>query len=355
MIDELHGELTDSAGLLGDPGALRARMAEDGYLFLRGLLPTAEVARVRAEILAVCRAHGWLQPGGRGDAGHVDLDASCIPADESYDALYGEVISLQSYNELAHAAPIVDLVQLLLQADDVIPRPAKRSHLIFPQDKAGATPPHQDFPHEQGTEDAYTSWIPLGDCARELGGLAVWPGSRGRGVIRHGFVPGVGGLGIRTDRIADVTWLSTDYRIGDVLLFHSLTVHGALPNRTLDELRISADFRYQRASDRFAAHMLRPTGGRLDWEQVYAGWDSDEHQYYWHGLNLVGEPYDHRYYDERDREVFALARQGDPHAAKFLVIIGNRNPDPEVRNAARDLVREISGAREDAEPLTNKG
>lgn len=351
MIDQLHGEMTDSAGLLGDPDGLRERMARDGYLFLRGLLPVERVARVRAEILAVCRAHGWLRPGGPGDAGHVDPGASCAPADEAYDRLYGEVISLQSYNELAHAAPILDLVRLLLRADDVIPRPAKRSHLIFPQDGSGATPPHQDFPHEQGAQEAYTSWIPLGDCARELGGLAVWPGSGGGGVVRHGFVEGVGGLGIRTDRLPGVTWLSADYRIGDVLLFHSLTVHGALLNRTSDELRISADFRYQRASDRFAEHMLRPTGGRLDWDQVYAGWDSAEYQYYWRDLNIVGEPYDHRYYDERDREVFALARQGDPHAVKFLVIIGNRNPDPEVRDAARQLLREVSGA----EPLTSKG
>jgi Phytanoyl-CoA dioxygenase (PhyH) len=182
----------------------------------------------------------------------------------------------------------------------------------------------------------------LGDCPRELGGLAVWPGSRHRGVIDHGFVPGVGGLGIRTDRIPDVRWYSTDYRIGDVLIFHSLTVHGALSNRTADRLRISADFRYQRAGDRFAAHMLRPTGGRLGWAEVYAGWDREDHQYYWRDLGIVGEPYDYTYYDRRDREVFALARDGDPHAAEFLVTISTRNPDPDVRRAAQDLLRDLA-------------
>jgi ectoine hydroxylase-related dioxygenase (phytanoyl-CoA dioxygenase family) len=342
MIRELHGELVDSAGRLCDPVGLRDRMSEDGYLLMRGLLPAETVAEVRSDVQAVCRKHGWLQAGDRGDAGYVNLTASCAPGDAAYDELYGEVISLQSYNELAHAKPILALIETLLRAPDVMPRPAKRAHLIFPQGGFEATPPHQDFPHEQGTKEAYTTWIPLGDCPRELGGLAVWPGSQRRGVIDHGFVPGVGGLGIRTDRIPDVTWLSTDYRIGDVLVFHSLTVHGALANRTAGRLRISADFRYQRACDRFAAHMLRPTGGRLTWEDVYAGWDGGDHRYYWRNLGIAGEPYDHRYYDQRDREVFALAREGDPHAFEFLVTISTRNPNAQIRQAARELIDELA-------------
>jgi hypothetical protein len=131
--------------------------------------------------------------------------------------------------------------------------------------------------------------------------------------------------------------------MGDVLVFHSLTVHGALTNRTADRLRISADFRYQRAGDRFADHMLRPTGGKLTWPEVYESWDSDTYQYYWRDLDIVGEPYDHRWYDQRDREVFALAREGDPHAAEFLTTISTRNPDPAVRQAARDLLDELRG------------
>lgn len=37
------GELADSAGLMGDPPALRARLQEDGYLFLKGVLSRAAV------------------------------------------------------------------------------------------------------------------------------------------------------------------------------------------------------------------------------------------------------------------------------------------------------------------------
>ena len=36
-------ELADSASLVDDRGGLRRRLADDGYLFFRGLLPRKEV------------------------------------------------------------------------------------------------------------------------------------------------------------------------------------------------------------------------------------------------------------------------------------------------------------------------
>ena len=42
---------------------------------------------------------------------------------------------------------------------------------------------------------------------------------------------------------------SYDYQTGDVVLFHCLTLHKALPNTHLDVLRLSFDVRFQPASD----------------------------------------------------------------------------------------------------------
>ncbi|MCB0086559.1 MAG: hypothetical protein KDE54_01490, partial [Caldilineaceae bacterium] len=44
-------ELRDSNTLLGNVAALRARMAEDGYLLLRGLIDRNKVLRARHTIL----------------------------------------------------------------------------------------------------------------------------------------------------------------------------------------------------------------------------------------------------------------------------------------------------------------
>jgi ectoine hydroxylase-related dioxygenase (phytanoyl-CoA dioxygenase family) len=336
-------ELVSSADLAGEAGALPGRMAEHGYLLVRRLLPPETVRAARADILDVCRDAGWLTAAGPGEQDQdVVVDpVGYQPPDPRYYAVYNKVISLESYNALAHADPLLRVMKVLLAHEDVIPRPARLARLMFPQADAGATPPHQDYPHEQGTAESYTAWVPLGDIPRELGGLAVWPGSHRAGVFEHGFVPGVGGLGIHTERHAP-RWSTTDYQLGDVLLFHSLTVHKALPNRSADRLRISADFRYQRVTDPMAPHMLRPSGGSLDWEDIYAGWRSDELKYYWKRWALTTEPYDQRFYRQRDDEALAAARAGDPLARSFLTTISTRSTDPALRQAAQDLLTELA-------------
>jgi hypothetical protein len=338
-----YDELRPSSELVGNGAAMRARMEADGYLFLPGLLPADEVATVRAEALAICAEAGWLRPGGQQD-GAVQVAAACQPPDPRYYQAYNRIISLESFNRLAHCPPLTSVTTALLRGhDDVIPRPGRLLRLIFPQPNVGATPPHQDFPHEQGTPDAYTAWIPFGDVPRELGGLAVWPGSHQNGVVEHGFVPGVGGLGIRDEDMAP-KWHASDYAIGDVVLFHSMTVHKALPNRTTDRLRISGDFRYQRASEPMTPHMLQPSGGQLDWDRVYDGWSSRTLQYYWRSFDLTVTEYDHRFDRRRDEQAMTLARAGDQHARSFLQTISTRNPDPALRRAASELIAELAGS-----------
>ncbi|MBT5451688.1 MAG: hypothetical protein HOK90_21045, partial [Gemmatimonadetes bacterium] len=50
----------DSTRLLDAPEALRARAAEQGYLFFRSLLDSESVLDLRRQILEVCQQHGWL-------------------------------------------------------------------------------------------------------------------------------------------------------------------------------------------------------------------------------------------------------------------------------------------------------
>jgi ectoine hydroxylase-related dioxygenase (phytanoyl-CoA dioxygenase family) len=335
MIETIHGELVPSTDLIGDPRQLRDRMADDGYLFLPGLLNSSAVATTRADILDICREAGWLAGGNVSAA--VVPSAACEPPDPRYYEVYRRVVSLESYNSLPHDPALFAVARALLDEVEVLLRPARLARLVFPQPGLGATPPHQDFPHEQGTYDAYTAWLPLGRVDRPLGGLAVWPGSHRNGVVEHGFVYGTGGLGIHTGQMAP-RWLSADFQAGDVVLFHSLTVHGALPNRTADGLRISADVRFQRACDPVAPHMLQPSGGQLTWEDVYAAWKSDDLKYYWRRWELTSSPFDYRYYHKRDDEVMALAREGDTLARRFLTTISLRSPDAATREAARHVL-----------------
>ena len=51
----------DATLLLGDSGALRAQMARDGYLFVRGLLARDVVANVQRQVGVLARDGGWLR------------------------------------------------------------------------------------------------------------------------------------------------------------------------------------------------------------------------------------------------------------------------------------------------------
>src|ERR687892_1091561 len=55
-------QLRESNDILADPAALRGRLDDDGYLFVRGLHDRDEVLQVRREILERLASRGALDP-----------------------------------------------------------------------------------------------------------------------------------------------------------------------------------------------------------------------------------------------------------------------------------------------------
>jgi ectoine hydroxylase-related dioxygenase (phytanoyl-CoA dioxygenase family) len=155
------------------------------------------------------------------------------------------------------------------------------------------TPPHQDFLNNQGTPSLTAAWIPAGDCPMEQGTLAILRGSHRLGVLPLEFHMGPGNRQavLPPEMVEQLTWVTNDISAGDVLLFGALTVHASLHNATPD-MRLSVDFRYQREGEELTDLVLQPHFGRLTWDEIYAGWTSDEHQYYWKGLDYKVAPYD---------------------------------------------------------------
>ena len=77
-----------------------------------------------------------------------------------------------------------------------------------------------------------------------------------------------------------------------MLVFHSLTVHRAVPNVLKDHLRLSVDYRYQPISLPIEDRSLRPHCDVLPWEDAYAGWQSTDLQYYWRRFALDMQEFD---------------------------------------------------------------
>jgi hypothetical protein len=249
-------ELADSNGLIGDRDALASRLAQDGYLFFRGLLPPVTVRSAGAAILGQLRAGGWSPGrGGPGGAGGPGGPGAATVREALADPAFRAAITSPGLNQIPYLPPLRDLVQQLL-GPQAFSYPAKVLRAVHPEDQLAGRPlgryVHYDYA-VSGVQDMLTSWVPLMDVPVRLGGLAVRPG----GHLAAPVPPQV--LSQR-----EAGWATTGYHPGDVIVFHCLTPHAALPN-TDTELRLSADFRWQRADQPAPAELVLGPAGRPRW------------------------------------------------------------------------------------------
>jgi hypothetical protein len=337
-----HRLLSPATVLLARPEALRTRLAEDGALYFPGLLPPGPVLALRREVLGCCEAGGWLGPGTDPAEGVADPARATVEPEPAFLAVYREVQKLEAFHALGHRPELLALAEAVL-GEPVLPHPTKIARLSFPGNVRHTTPAHQDYPFIQGAAETYTTWVPLGDVPRPLGGLQVNLGTHRQGVYPHHISLGAGGMGIDPAELPD-RWHTADYRAGDVLLFHSHMVHRALPNLTPDRLRLSVDFRYQPLSQPIAEKSLHPHTGALGWPEVYAGWRSTALQYYWRrpeGPEVKISGYDTGYFAHRDQEAYQAAARGDEVARPALLRIAQRDPDPAQRERAARALAEL--------------
>jgi len=263
---EAFGELRDSSYLAGDGDSLRTRMAEDGYLFLRGYFEREDVLAARGEIVRRLAAEGVLEPGtapmdailakGRHNSFRPDLTEQNAPLQrllytgrmmEFYECFFDEPVRHFDFTWL-RAMP-----------------PGHGSH------------PHCDVVYMgRGTrEKLLTAWTPLGDASVELGGLMILEGSHLQHErLRHYLERDVDTYCTNGPNAADIEsgkknwewggvlaknpaslrqklggrWLTTNFEAGDLLTFTMHTVHASLDNSTADRMRFSSDSRYQPAS-----------------------------------------------------------------------------------------------------------
>jgi Phytanoyl-CoA dioxygenase (PhyH) len=237
-------ELVDSGALRADPASLRGRLAEDGYLFLRGLLPAADVRAAHGDVFAALHRAGWIDDAGRPVGRRRALQVRDALADPGFRAA---VIS-PGLNRLPYLAALRELVRGILGAG-AFSYPVKVLRAVYPERPLAVTRGryvHQDYANS-GVQDMLTTWLPLTEIPVRVGGLAILPGSHLGPPLRP-----------RILRRHEHAWATVDYRPGDVLLFHCMTAHAALPNRA-DVLRLSTDCRWQRPDQPAPAEMvLRP-------------------------------------------------------------------------------------------------
>lgn len=328
---------TDSSALLTDGGSLMERMDRDGYLFLSGLLPQADIASVQRQVGEIVRQDGWLRRDRPVEDALADPAGFCVDPEPAYLHTLRRINRLEDYHALKHHPALTGLFEHLL-GGPILPHPRVLMRNIFPARDEYTTKAHQDFPNVQGTEAVYTAWMPLIDCPMQVGPLQIAAGSHKFGVYDFDIGFGAGGIEI-TDPL-DGRWVSGDFAQGDVLIFHSMTVHKGVPNRS-DRLRMSMDVRYQLVADPFNPDNANADGQPHSWEEIYAGWRSNALQYYWKRQPLTEKPFDRRWFDQRDARAFELAEAGDARARSVLLRIVARDPSPDKRTRAQALLEAL--------------
>lgn len=270
------------------PSTLQSEIGSKGYVLIRGLLPQEAVSSVLGDVTKVLSDAGWLLPDYDPQERKAYTGAACGDPDPTFKRVYQEVFNLESFHALPHQPALREVMKMLVGEQPFVhPKPIGR--LIFPHCERLVTHAHQDYEFMGGDPEFFTVWIPLHDCPVDLGPLTILEASHRFGVQHHEreklHVPE-----IPTGEAVGDGWVGGHVNAGDVLIFHSLTVHAALPNFS-DQLRISLDCRFQDAR-----RVLNPSNlvfageSGKSWEKTYAGWHSDDLRFYWKTIPLTLKP-----------------------------------------------------------------
>ena len=275
--------MVDSSHLLraGDFDGLRAVLDRDGFLYLKGALPSASVDAAREKVLDHLIEKGDVLADRDAMMLNENCGLGCIPF-------------MEGRNDVTHAPELLevfegDAIRALFRGifDVESVRPFDFKWLRgMPRD--GFTGAHVDSVYMgRGTDKLMTCWVPFGVNPVELGALAVCAGSHALpsfaklratyGAMDHA-ADGLDGSGWFSEDPAEILalcpggcWQTTDFAPGDVVTFGMQTLHMSTSNST-DQIRISADLRFQPTSEpadpRYVGEFVRTIAKAGAWAEA---------------------------------------------------------------------------------------
>jgi ectoine hydroxylase-related dioxygenase (phytanoyl-CoA dioxygenase family) len=267
-----------------DPAALRERIAEDGYLYLKNFHDKDAVLAARKFVTDRLVEQGIVDsrfPSTEGVLADVRVvnkrSALSSRAEDGRELKGYEPEDLTRGNkalwEMLESRRVMDFFGAFFGT------PAHRFWYIWFRavGRGKGTPPHCDWVYmSRGTPNLYTTWVPLGDTPLDVGGLMILEGSHKKADRLKNYLskdvddyctdsPNAEKLksgemmfefdGVLTrnpvslQRSFGGRWLTAEhYEMGDVLIFTMRTIHASLDNQS-NRIRISADTRYQPANE----------------------------------------------------------------------------------------------------------
>lgn len=243
-------ELADSASLIDDPEALRSRMAEDGYLFLRDFHPRETVESAKLRTFQALRDRGALNPATDWRDGIASEENRSFGFFRDVDIAHSpEVLAVVdgphtfAFFERFFGGPVMTFDKRWLRAM------ATGGHNHFHYDSAYVG---------RGTSNRVTMWSAFTDIDLENGPLVICLGSHRADALKETY----GAIDMDRDLIDPVfsadagemvhrfgfTLGTAHFQPGDVILFGLHMMHSSIPNRSR-RYRVSIDTRYQLAGE----------------------------------------------------------------------------------------------------------
>ncbi|MDQ3700612.1 MAG: phytanoyl-CoA dioxygenase family protein [Chloroflexota bacterium] len=273
--DDLVRSATGEADVAKHAPALRQRIVEDGYVYLPGYLDREEVLGARRELCGQLAGLGLLDTSKPLEEAALNAHDPDAPFTTRPAALARQNRAIQRLL-YARDGRMIRFYEAFL-AESVRHYDFTWLRIVRP---GKGTASHCDIVFMgRGTADLYTSWTPLGDIDRRLGGLIVLEGSHRKGDLKDTYCqtdvdtycenrfdgawldpqgtrnrPELATGAITEDHVGlrrqmGGRWLTADFAAGDLLVFGMYLVHASLDNQTPDRVRLSSDSRYQRASE----------------------------------------------------------------------------------------------------------
>jgi len=239
-----HYSLTpfeDATSLLSDPGLIRARAEESGYLYFAGLIPASLIDPVRAYESELSAAYGWTAPNPGNCPFQRVRPGACFDGhgwdDPRFIDLQRRVCTHVGFRTLVLDERIMRILAIVYGEAAAVAT-MNQCWVKLPGNPEHTTLPHQDTFYLPSCPRMWSVWFPLVDTPLELGPLAVVPGSH-RKVWRH--KDNLQGI----DVPRDVIWATGPVHPGDIVAYSAATVHCAWSNVSKSNVRVALDVRYE--------------------------------------------------------------------------------------------------------------
>ena len=264
------GYLTESNDILDQPDALRHRLEEDGYIYVRDFFDPELILAGRRSIFERIAREGRLDPD-------YDLMEGVVhPAEINIDAAISFRPDLAAANE--EIRRVVFGPEICEFYAGLFDEPIRHLDYIWCRlmGPGHGTAAHCDWVYMgRGSKQLLTCWIPYVDIPLEVGGLIMLEKShlqadriakymskdvdafcennpgQVQSVATEGKWSFPGWLSKHADTLPEkfqTRWLTTpEWKIGDFITFRMDLIHGSLDNQS-NRVRFSTDTRYQPAT-----------------------------------------------------------------------------------------------------------